>query len=156
MLGAMACGIGCADFFVSLLSHATSKINPAATAIIFKRFKQHSMSGQACPQSYISVGRIQQPNGSAAPRITWNKRRTQLSHERPKKTHKTGTTTGYVGQSTKTTPRPAVTPYDESVPAETRTILFDSQTAGGLLLSVARADAAALLDALKECGRARS
>jgi selenophosphate synthase len=79
-----------------------------------------------------------------------------LSHECPKKTHKTGTTTGYVGQSTKTTPRPAVTPYDESVPAETRTILFDSQTAGGLLLSVARADAAALLDALKECGRARS
>jgi hypothetical protein len=40
-----------------LLSHATSKINPAATAIIFKRFKQHSMSAQ----SYISVGRFQPP-----------------------------------------------------------------------------------------------
>jgi selenide, water dikinase len=39
--------------------------------------------------------------------------------------------------------------YDESVPAEIRTILFDPQTAGGLLLSVARSDAAALLDALK-------
>jgi hypothetical protein len=76
-----------------------------------------------CPQSYISVGRIQPPNGSSAPRITWNKGRTQLSHECPKKTHKTGTTTGYVGQSTKTTPRAAVTPNDESVPAEIRTIL---------------------------------
>ena len=28
--------------------------------------------------------------------------------------------------------------YGESVPAEIRTILFDPQTAGGLLLSVAR------------------
>ena len=42
--------------------------------------------------------------------------------------------------------------YDESVPAEIRTILFDPQTAGGLLLSVARADSAALLDALKSAG----
>jgi selenide,water dikinase len=42
--------------------------------------------------------------------------------------------------------------YGESVPAEIRTILFDPQTAGGLLLSVARADAAALLDALKSAG----
>jgi selenide,water dikinase len=42
--------------------------------------------------------------------------------------------------------------YDENVPAEIRTILFDPQTAGGLLLSVARADAAALLDALKSAG----
>jgi selenide, water dikinase len=42
--------------------------------------------------------------------------------------------------------------YDESVPAEIRTILFDPQTAGGLLLSVARSDAAALLDALKSAG----
>jgi hypothetical protein len=31
-----------------------------------------------------------------------------LSHECPKKTRKTGTTAGYVGQSTKTTSRPAV------------------------------------------------
>jgi selenophosphate synthase len=74
---------------------------------------------------------------------------TQLSHECPKKTHKTGTKAGYVGQSTRTTPRPTATPYDESVPAEIRTILFDPQTAGGLLRSVARADAAALHDALK-------
>ena len=42
--------------------------------------------------------------------------------------------------------------YDESVPAEIRTILFDPQTAGGLLLSVARADAAALLTALIDAG----
>jgi selenide,water dikinase len=42
--------------------------------------------------------------------------------------------------------------YGESVPAEIRTILFDPQTAGGLLLSVARADSAALLDALKSVG----
>jgi selenide, water dikinase len=42
--------------------------------------------------------------------------------------------------------------YGESVPAEIRTILFDPQTAGGLLLSVARADTAALLDALKSVG----
>jgi selenide,water dikinase len=40
----------------------------------------------------------------------------------------------------------------ESVPAEIRTILFDPQTAGGLLLSVARSDSAALLDALKSAG----
>jgi selenide, water dikinase len=38
--------------------------------------------------------------------------------------------------------------YDERVPAEIRTILFDPQTAGGLLLSVARSDAASLLNAL--------
>ena len=42
--------------------------------------------------------------------------------------------------------------YAENVPAEIRTILFDPQTAGGLLLSVARADTAALLDALKTAG----
>ena len=42
--------------------------------------------------------------------------------------------------------------YDESVPADIRTILFDPQTAGGLLLSVARSDTAALLDALKSAG----
>jgi len=42
--------------------------------------------------------------------------------------------------------------YDGSVPAEIRTILFDPQTAGGLLLSVARADTAALLDALTDVG----
>jgi len=42
--------------------------------------------------------------------------------------------------------------YGESVPAEIRTILFDPQTAGGLLLSVARSDAAAVLDALKSAG----
>src|ERR1700731_3373705 len=53
MLGAIACGAGCADFLVSLLSHATSNINPAARKTIFerftKRFTQHSISRQACP-----------------------------------------------------------------------------------------------------------
>jgi hypothetical protein len=44
--------------------------------------------------------------------------------------------------------RLAVTPNDESVLAETRSILFEPQTAGGLLLSLARTDAAALLYAL--------
>jgi selenide, water dikinase len=42
--------------------------------------------------------------------------------------------------------------YGESVPADIRTILFDPQTAGGLLLSVARSDAASLLDALASFG----
>jgi len=42
--------------------------------------------------------------------------------------------------------------YGQSVPEEIRTILFDPQTAGGLLLSVARADAAALLAALTDSG----
>ena len=42
--------------------------------------------------------------------------------------------------------------YGESVPAEIRTILFDPQTAGGLLLSVARSDAASLLIALTSAG----
>ena len=42
--------------------------------------------------------------------------------------------------------------YGESVPAEIRTILFDPQTAGGLLLSVARSNAAALLTALTDAG----
>jgi selenide,water dikinase len=39
--------------------------------------------------------------------------------------------------------------YDPGVPEEIRTILFDPQTAGGLLLSVARADTDALLTALR-------
>jgi selenide,water dikinase len=38
--------------------------------------------------------------------------------------------------------------YEENVPEEIRTILFDPQTAGGLLLSVARSDANSLLTAL--------
>ena len=42
--------------------------------------------------------------------------------------------------------------YGESVPADIRTILFDPQTAGGLLLSVARSHAAALLTALTDAG----
>jgi selenide, water dikinase len=42
--------------------------------------------------------------------------------------------------------------YGESVPAEIRTILFDPQTAGGLLLSVARSDAVSLLTALTSAG----
>jgi selenide,water dikinase len=42
--------------------------------------------------------------------------------------------------------------YDQNIPEEIRTILFDPQTAGGLLLSVARADAAPLLAALQNAG----
>ena len=42
--------------------------------------------------------------------------------------------------------------YEQAVPEEIRTILFDPQTAGGLLLSVARADAAPLLQALISAG----
>jgi selenide, water dikinase len=42
--------------------------------------------------------------------------------------------------------------YGPSVPEEIRTILFDPQTAGGLLLSVARSDAQALLAALRHAG----
>jgi selenide, water dikinase len=42
--------------------------------------------------------------------------------------------------------------YAENVPEEIRTILFDPQTAGGLLLSVARADTNALLAALNNAG----
>jgi len=42
--------------------------------------------------------------------------------------------------------------YDESVPNDVRTILFDPQTAGGLLIAVAPADAAALKSALIAAG----
>ncbi len=42
--------------------------------------------------------------------------------------------------------------YDAGVPDELRTILFDPQTAGGLLLSVAGKDANALLKALQQGG----
>jgi selenide, water dikinase len=42
--------------------------------------------------------------------------------------------------------------YDHGIPEEIRTILFDPQTSGGLLLSVARADTAALLAALTDAG----
>jgi selenide, water dikinase len=42
--------------------------------------------------------------------------------------------------------------YDQSIPEEIRTILFDPQTAGGLLLSVARTDTDRLLAALVNAG----
>jgi selenide,water dikinase len=42
--------------------------------------------------------------------------------------------------------------YDASVPDDIRTLLFDPQTAGGLLISVAADDAAALTRALRETG----
>jgi selenide,water dikinase len=42
--------------------------------------------------------------------------------------------------------------YEEGIPEELKTIMFDPQTAGGLLLSVAREDAGSLLAALKAGG----
>jgi len=42
--------------------------------------------------------------------------------------------------------------YEANVPEEIRTILFDPQTAGGLLLSVARSDAYSLVTALNNSG----
>jgi len=42
--------------------------------------------------------------------------------------------------------------YDESVPAGIRTLLFDPQTAGGLLISVAAGEAGALVRALQNGG----
>jgi selenide,water dikinase len=42
--------------------------------------------------------------------------------------------------------------YEQAVPEEIKTILFDPQTAGGLMLSVAREDAGALLAALTSDG----
>jgi selenide,water dikinase len=42
--------------------------------------------------------------------------------------------------------------YEANVPEEIRTILFDPQTAGGLLLSVARSDADSLVTALNDVG----
>jgi selenide, water dikinase len=42
--------------------------------------------------------------------------------------------------------------YDESVPADIRTLLFDPQTAGGLLISVSTEDAGALMRALQDAG----
>jgi selenide,water dikinase len=41
---------------------------------------------------------------------------------------------------------------DDAVPADIRTLLFDPQTAGGLLISVAAGDAVALTRALKDAG----
>jgi selenide, water dikinase len=42
--------------------------------------------------------------------------------------------------------------YDGSIPMEIRTILFDPQTAGGLLLSVDHKDATPMLEKLREAG----
>jgi selenide,water dikinase len=42
--------------------------------------------------------------------------------------------------------------YGPGIPEEVKTILFDPQTAGGLLLSVARADASPILEALQAAG----
>ena len=42
--------------------------------------------------------------------------------------------------------------YDESVPADVRTLLFDPQTAGGLLISVGAEDAGLLEQALQNAG----
>jgi selenide, water dikinase len=42
--------------------------------------------------------------------------------------------------------------YEAGVPEEIRTILYDPQTAGGLLLAVAEADSAKLLDRLRSAG----
>jgi selenide,water dikinase len=42
--------------------------------------------------------------------------------------------------------------YDQSVPADIRTLLFDPQTAGGLLISVSAEDAGTLTRALQDAG----
>jgi selenide, water dikinase len=42
--------------------------------------------------------------------------------------------------------------YDDGVPEDVRTLLFDPQTAGGLLISVAAADSPGLTQALSEAG----
>jgi selenide,water dikinase len=42
--------------------------------------------------------------------------------------------------------------YDQSVPADIRTLFFDPQTAGGLLISVAAEDAGPLTRALQDAG----
>jgi selenide, water dikinase len=42
--------------------------------------------------------------------------------------------------------------YESGIPEEVKTILFDPQTAGGLLFSVAREDAAPMVEALKDNG----
>jgi selenide,water dikinase len=42
--------------------------------------------------------------------------------------------------------------YDAGIPEELKTIMYDPQTAGGLLLSVARQDAAPLLESLQAAG----
>lgn len=42
--------------------------------------------------------------------------------------------------------------YGETVPEDIRTIIYDPQTAGGLLLSVARGDSATLVEALRHAG----
>jgi selenide,water dikinase len=42
--------------------------------------------------------------------------------------------------------------YEGDVPADAKTILFDPQTAGGLLLAVAGEDSAALANALQAAG----
>jgi selenide, water dikinase len=42
--------------------------------------------------------------------------------------------------------------YDENVPPDLRTLLFDPQTAGGLLISVSREDSTRLTEALRNAG----
>jgi selenide, water dikinase len=42
--------------------------------------------------------------------------------------------------------------YDAGVPDEVRTMLYDPQTAGGLLLSIAAADSTELVSALRSAG----
>src|SRR5882724_3195691 len=55
-LGASACVTGCADFLVSLLSHATKNINPAARKTIFKRFTQQLHFNAGLSSSYLLDG----------------------------------------------------------------------------------------------------
>jgi hypothetical protein len=97
MLGASACVTGCADFFVSLLSHPTSNINAAARKTILERFKQHSMSAQAYPHHTFLLDGF----GRRTAAFTATKGLKSLSHEWLKKAFKTAETEGYFGRSTR-------------------------------------------------------
>src|SRR5580765_3885855 len=84
MLGASACATGCADFLVSLLSHATNKINPAPRATMLKRFTQHSNC--RVPQSYLLLDASGRRTAAYNPGTFRKRGQLSLSHECKEKT----------------------------------------------------------------------